>query len=244
MGYNDEVKGYQIWSPSETRVIFSQDVTFDEDYLFRVKQDLIESKLEGGFKTHLVTKGYSQKEGINYNKIFFSLVIRYTSIRVLLSLVAHYDWELEQLDVKIAYVYGDLENKFKCANPKALLFKEKNTTFAHSGSLIYLLLYVDDMLEAAKDMEEVNKLKILLNIEFDMKDLGGTRMILDYATDLDAKRSLTDHVFTIRNLVKSWKATLQPLVTLSTTQAKYMALTEVAMEGIWLKVLIEDLGFP
>ncbi|GKF02619.1 hypothetical protein Tco_0029542, partial [Tanacetum coccineum] len=48
MGYNDGVKGYQIWSPSERRVIFSRDVTFNEDYLFRVKQDPIELKLKEG----------------------------------------------------------------------------------------------------------------------------------------------------------------------------------------------------
>ncbi|GKG20522.1 retrovirus-related pol polyprotein from transposon TNT 1-94, partial [Tanacetum coccineum] len=46
IGYGDGVKGYRIWSPSKRRVIFSRDVTFDEDYLFRVKQDPIESKLE------------------------------------------------------------------------------------------------------------------------------------------------------------------------------------------------------
>ncbi|GJU24241.1 reverse transcriptase domain-containing protein [Tanacetum coccineum] len=49
---------------------------------------------------------------------------------------------------------------------------------APSVSLIYLLLYVDDMLAAAKDIEEVNKLKILLNTEFDMKDLGVAQSIL------------------------------------------------------------------
>ncbi|GKE26973.1 retrovirus-related pol polyprotein from transposon TNT 1-94, partial [Tanacetum coccineum] len=43
MGYSDGFKGYRIWSPSERRFSLSQDVTFDEDYLFRVKQDPIES---------------------------------------------------------------------------------------------------------------------------------------------------------------------------------------------------------
>ncbi|GJV23962.1 hypothetical protein Tco_1376657 [Tanacetum coccineum] len=40
------------------------------------------------------------------------------------------------------------------------------------------------------------------------------------------------------------KATLQPSVALSTTKAEYMALTEATKEGILLKGLIEDLGFP
>ncbi|GKD51470.1 hypothetical protein Tco_1280446 [Tanacetum coccineum] len=63
-------------------------------------------------------------------------------------------------------------------------------------------------------------------------------------TGLDARRSLTCYVFTIGNSVVSWKATLQPSVDLSTIKAGYMALREVANEGIWLKGLIEDLGFP
>nr|GFA20077.1 retrovirus-related Pol polyprotein from transposon TNT 1-94 [Tanacetum cinerariifolium] len=65
-----------------------------------------------------------------------------------------------------------------------------------------------------------------------------------YVTDLDARRSLTSYVFPFENSVLSWKATLQPSVALSTTGAEYMALTEAAKEGIWLKGLIEDLGFP
>ncbi|GKA94650.1 retrovirus-related pol polyprotein from transposon TNT 1-94 [Tanacetum coccineum] len=50
--------------------------------------------------------------------------------------------------------------------------------------------------------------------------------------------------FTIGNSVIRWKATSQPSVALSTTESEYMALTKVAKERIWLKGLIEDLGFP
>lgn len=53
---------------------------------------------------------------------------------------------------------------------------------------------------------------------------------------------MTGYVFTLGSVVVSWKATLQPTVTLSTTEAEYMALTEAAKEGIWLKGLVSDLG--
>ena len=43
---------------------------------------------------------------------------------------------------------------------------------------IYLLLYVDDMLIACKWREEIEKLKVMLNLEFDMKDLGTAEKIL------------------------------------------------------------------
>lgn len=64
----------------------------------------------------------------------------------------------------------------------------------------------------------------------------------DYAGDVDSRRHMTGYVFTLGGSVVSWKATLQSTVTLSTTEVKYMALTEAAKEGIWLKCLIGDLG--
>ena len=47
-----------------------------------------------------------------------------------------------------------------------------------SGYFIYLLLYVDDILIACKSLTEIHKLKLLLNGEFEMKDLGSARKIL------------------------------------------------------------------
>lgn len=64
----------------------------------------------------------------------------------------------------------------------------------------------------------------------------------DYAGNVDGRRYMTGYVFTLGDYVVSWKATLQSIVTLSTTEAKYMALTEAAKEGIWLKGLVSDLG--
>ncbi|GKD89634.1 hypothetical protein Tco_1365141 [Tanacetum coccineum] len=65
----------------------------------------------------------------------------------------------------------------------------------------------------------------------------------DYAADLDARRSLTGYVFTIGNSVVSWKATLQPSVTLSTTEAEYMALTQAAKEAGLLELFAAGIAF-
>ena len=64
----------------------------------------------------------------------------------------------------------------------------------------------------------------------------------DYVGDMDDKRYMTGYVFTLGDFVVSWKTTLQPTVTLSTTEAEYIALTEAAKEEIWLKGLVSDLG--
>ena len=61
------------------------------------------------YKAHLVAKGYGQKEGVDYNEAF-SPVVRHISINVLLSLVATlYMMELEQLDVKTAFLHRILD---------------------------------------------------------------------------------------------------------------------------------------
>jgi hypothetical protein len=59
-------------------------------------------------KARLVTKGFSQVEGIDYNETF-SLVDKMNSIRLLLSLSASHKWEVHQMDVKYAFLHGDLK---------------------------------------------------------------------------------------------------------------------------------------
>ena len=49
---------------------------------------------------------------------------------------------------------------------------------ATRGEYIYLLLYVDDMLITSKNRSLINKLKVQLSSEFEMKDLGEAKRIL------------------------------------------------------------------
>ncbi|GJZ16482.1 retrotransposon protein, putative, ty1-copia subclass [Tanacetum coccineum] len=64
----------------------------------------------------------------------------------------------------------------------------------------------------------------------------------DYAKDPDKGRFITGYAFLVQGCVVSWKATLQHVVALSTTEAEYMDLTEAVKEAIWLRGLLEELG--
>uniref|UniRef100_A0A5B6ZAJ2 Putative retrotransposon protein, Ty1-copia sub-class n=1 Tax=Davidia involucrata TaxID=16924 RepID=A0A5B6ZAJ2_DAVIN len=68
------------------------------------------------YKARLVAKCYAQKEGIDYNEVF-SPVVKHSSIRILLALVAQFDLELAQLDVKIAFLHGDLHEEIYMSQP-------------------------------------------------------------------------------------------------------------------------------
>ncbi|XP_059281019.1 secreted RxLR effector protein 161-like [Lycium ferocissimum] len=63
----------------------------------------------------------------------------------------------------------------------------------------------------------------------------------DFVGDLDRRRSTTGYIFTLAGSAISWKATLQSIVVLSTTEVKYMAAAEAAKEAIWLKGLVSEL---
>ena len=72
------------------------------------------------YKARLVAKGYSQVPGVDFNEVF-SPVVKHCSIRVLLALVAMFDLELEQLDVKTAFLHGDLEELIYMQQPEGFL---------------------------------------------------------------------------------------------------------------------------
>jgi hypothetical protein len=63
------------------------------------------------FKARFVARGFSQKEGIDYDEIF-APVARYTSIRIIISLASVFYWKLHQMDVKIPFSMVKLSKKF------------------------------------------------------------------------------------------------------------------------------------
>jgi len=68
------------------------------------------------YKARLVAKDYDQREGIDYNELF-SPVVKHSSIRILLALAAQYDYELDQLYVKTAFLHDDLEEDINMTQP-------------------------------------------------------------------------------------------------------------------------------
>ena len=62
------------------------------------------------YKTRLVSKWYTQTYGVDYHETF-APIAKINTVRILLSLAAHYNWQLLQYDVKNAFLHGDLDEE-------------------------------------------------------------------------------------------------------------------------------------
>ncbi|KAG8481754.1 hypothetical protein CXB51_027217 [Gossypium anomalum] len=79
---------------------------------------------EPKYKARLVAKGYSQILRVNFTNVF-SLVVKHSLIRALLGIVAMHDLELEQLDVKTAFLHGEFEEDIYMQQPEGFIVLEK-----------------------------------------------------------------------------------------------------------------------
>ena len=91
-------------------------------WVFRVKPK--EDGTIASFKARLVAQGFSQIEGIDYTNAF-APVSNLTSIRVILAIVAHFDLELDQMDVKSAYLNGKIDVVLYMKQPEGFIVKGK-----------------------------------------------------------------------------------------------------------------------
>lgn len=69
------------------------------------------------YKARLVIKGCSQREGIDYDEVY-SPVVRYASIRFLISIAVQFDMEIHQMDAVTAFLQGDLGDEIYMQQPE------------------------------------------------------------------------------------------------------------------------------
>ena len=95
-------------------------------WVYKTKRDP-KGKIEN-FKARLVAKGFTQRERVDYEATF-SPVSSKDSFRVIMALVAHFDMELHQMDVKTAFLNGDLNEEVYMMQPEGFVAN-------HSGTLV------------------------------------------------------------------------------------------------------------
>jgi len=100
------------------------------------KKDGFPDKNDVRYKARLVAKGYAQMEGIDYNEVF-SPVVKHSSIRIMLALVAQLNLELVQMDVKTAFLHGDLEEEIYMTQPEGFRVAGKENWVCKLNKSLY-----------------------------------------------------------------------------------------------------------
>jgi ATP-binding cassette subfamily B (MDR/TAP) protein 1 len=81
-------------------------------------------------------KEYAKKEGIDFNEIFSSMV-RLTTIRVVLAICVIFDLHLQQLDVKISFIHGELDEEIYVLQPEGFAEKGKENLVCMLNKSLY-----------------------------------------------------------------------------------------------------------
>ncbi|KAK1594668.1 hypothetical protein QYE76_008240 [Lolium multiflorum] len=75
------------------------------------------------YKARLVAKGFRQIQGVDYDETF-SPIAKLKSVRILLAIAAFFDYEIWQMDVKTAFLNGDIEEELYMVQPKGFVDPE------------------------------------------------------------------------------------------------------------------------
>lgn len=114
-------------------------------------------------KARLATKGFTQMEGIKFNKVF-SLVFKRIFISIMLSIVAKMDIELQKMDVRIEFLHGNLEETIHMEQAEGFQISHRKKWF-----LLKWTFY---------DLKKSSR-KFYIRFNFFIKCVGSSRCKLD-----------------------------------------------------------------
>lgn len=103
-------------------------------WLFKIKY-VADGSIEK-YKSRFVARGFSQKEGIDYEETF-APIARYTSIRTIIAIATTKGWKLHQMDVKIAFLNGVIEEKVYIEQPDGFEIRGKESHVCKLKKALY-----------------------------------------------------------------------------------------------------------
>nr|GEV68442.1 hypothetical protein [Tanacetum cinerariifolium] len=220
-------------------------------------------------KARLVSQGYTQEEGINYDEVF-APVARIEAIRLFLAYASLKDFVFPDKVYKVEKaLYGLhhaprawyetlstylLDNGFrKCQIDKTLFIKR------FKDDILLVQVYVDDIIFGSTMKELYTEFEKMMHKKFQMSSMGQSKLGLWYPKDspfdleaytdsdyvgvsLDRKSTIRGCQF-LRSKLISWQSKKQTVVSNSTTKAEYVAAASCCGQVLWIQNQVLDYGY-
>ncbi|GKA54223.1 zinc finger, CCHC-type containing protein [Tanacetum coccineum] len=132
------------------------------------------------------SKGYVQEQGIDFDEVF-APVARIETVRLILALAAYHGWQVHHLDVKSAFLHGELKEEVYVTQPEGFvqqgnsgkvykltkaLYGLRQAPRAWNTSTLIVGVYVDDLIITGTPRKEIDAFKSQMQEKFEMSDLG------------------------------------------------------------------------
>ncbi|KAL6349688.1 hypothetical protein AAG906_041095 [Vitis piasezkii] len=196
----------------------------------------------------LAALGNKQEYGVDYEETF-ALVAKMTTVQTILAIAASQSWQLHQMDVKNAFLHGDLQEEIYMKLPSGLEVHHRA-----SGIFVNQHKYIQDLITLAglEDTVSVDT-PMEINVKY-KKDEGDLlddptlywRLVgsLIYLTTTQPDISYVVHqCMFLGDALISWRCKKQDRVSKSSTKAEYHAISTACFEIVWLHGLLEELVF-
>nr|GEU31660.1 integrase, catalytic region, zinc finger, CCHC-type, peptidase aspartic, catalytic [Tanacetum cinerariifolium] len=234
------------------------EVTFAQSSSTASPQSIVKLDELGGIlknKARLVTRGYRQEEGIDFEESFAS-VARLEAIQIFLAYVAHKNMVVYQTDVKTAFLNSNLREKVYVNQPDGFVdpnnpnhvYKLKKALYGLKQAprawydMLSLFLLSQDFSKV--DTPMVEKSKLDEDREGKAVDSSHYRAFADadHAGCQDTRRSTSGSVQFLGERLISWSSKRQKSAAISSTEAEYIALSSCCAQILWMRSQLSDYG--
>nr|GEV83748.1 hypothetical protein [Tanacetum cinerariifolium] len=255
----DRLQVWELIPPSDCAIIISF------KWIYKVKLDECSNVLKN--KTWLVAKGYRQEEGIDFEESF-APVARIEAIRIFIAYAASKNLTVYQMDVKTAFLNGELKEEVYVSQLEGFVDPERPNHVYRLKKAVYSLKMekcdpvVTPIVKRSKLDEDLLGILVdqanyqsmigsLMYLTASRPDLvfADTAMALTAYADAnhvgcqDTRRSTSGSAQFLGDKLVSWSSKKQTSTSISSTEAKYIAMSGCCAQIIWMRSQLSDYGY-
>nr|GEZ30450.1 ribonuclease H-like domain-containing protein [Tanacetum cinerariifolium] len=210
-------------------------------------------------KAHLVVRGYRQEEGIDFEESF-APIARLEAIRIFLAYAAHKNMVVYQMDVKTAFLNGNLREEVYVSQPDRntalnlvtqwILQWWRNPNWMRIKKGKLLIHHINVARPTEKHVHAVKRIFRYLRgtVNWGLWYLKDSSIALtafahaEHAGYQDTRRSTSGSLQFLRERLISWSSKWKKSAAISSTEAEHIALSGYCAQILWMRSQLTDYG--